>query len=414
LLAPTGLLGFIMPHKFWQSMYGEGLRNVIADGRNLRSIVDFTHEIVFRDASIYTAIHILSKSRDVASRISIARVEKLIDGPAQMLELDTSDSTTGTQVYQIPHPPSGAPWSLIPPAREGLLQQVRGATDLTLGKLAIRMAQGIRTSLNDVYVLSKVSPRGNLYRSAHLGKTVELEAGLLHPFLGAEQIRRYEVLSTDKVVLIPYQCSDKKNGDLIDIKLLRQNYPATWKYLKDCETALRGRERGKMDGPGWYGFIYPKNLALIGTPKILVPDIIAAPSFSLDLRGELAFVSGYAITLPRPTPIQLMFLLGLLNSSLLGTYLKDISTPLRGGWHRPFPQFLSRLPIKLPDTTNERKLAARIVHSVRAIMEAKIKVRNPKLSDRDRRTLEGEVDSHERLVDETVLQLYGIDKLPDS
>ena len=32
LLAPEGLLGFIMPHKFWQAQYGEGLRKVIAEG----------------------------------------------------------------------------------------------------------------------------------------------------------------------------------------------------------------------------------------------------------------------------------------------------------------------------------------------------------------------------------------------
>jgi len=38
LLAPDGLLGFIMPHKFWQAAYGVGLRKLLADGRSIRQV----------------------------------------------------------------------------------------------------------------------------------------------------------------------------------------------------------------------------------------------------------------------------------------------------------------------------------------------------------------------------------------
>ncbi len=48
LLADDGLLGFICPHKFWQATYGAGIRKIIADGRHLRSVIDFADQQVFQ------------------------------------------------------------------------------------------------------------------------------------------------------------------------------------------------------------------------------------------------------------------------------------------------------------------------------------------------------------------------------
>lgn len=412
LLAPDGLLGFIMPHKFWQAKYGEGLRKIIAEGRHLRSVIDFTHELVFRNAAIYTAIHILGKTKNSHQQVAITRVDGLIDGPLQMVAADTGHLSPGLQVFKARHPTDNQPWSFVPPGRANLLSAVRAAATLTLGKLAKRMAQGIRTSMNPVFVLEKVALEGNRYYSQHLGLEVDLEPNLLRPFLAADHIRRYEIIPSKNFVLIPYEIQRRKNGALISEKEMECKYPQTWKYLKACEASLRARENGRMDSPAWYGFIYPKNLTLIDVPKILVPDIVDSPSFVIDPKGGTAFVSGYAITLPANSSEHMPLLLGLLNSRLLGRFLKDVSTTLRGGWYRPFPQFMSQIPIKLPETAVDKKLADRIVESVRAIMEAKAKLRDDKLSDRERQSLRSEVESLERRIDEAVFQLYGIEGLP--
>ena len=106
-------------------------------------------------------------------------------------------------------------------------------------------------------------------------------------------------------------------------------------------------------------------------------------------------------------------LLGLLNSTPIGRFLQSVSTPLRGGWYRPFPQFLRQIPIKLPETAAEKKLADRITESVRIIIDAKTALRRTALSDRQKRQLEGDIESHERRIDEAVFSLYGVDGLPD-
>ena len=81
-----------MPHKFWQAQYGEGLRKIIADGQNLRAVVDFKQEQVFRGATTYTAIHVLSKSANLGL-INYAATTKLVDGPTQAIAMEAGRAT---------------------------------------------------------------------------------------------------------------------------------------------------------------------------------------------------------------------------------------------------------------------------------------------------------------------------------
>ena len=46
-------------------------------------------------------------------------------------------------------------------------------------------------------------------------------------------------------------------------------------------------------------------------------------------------------------------------------------------------------------------------------MDAKLQLRDGKLSDRERGQLETNVDAHERRIDEAVFALYGVDGLPE-
>ena len=167
-----------------------------------------------------------------------------------------------------------------------------------------------------------------------------------------------------------------------------------------------------MDHDGWYGYGRTQNLDLFGIPRILVPDMMERGAYAMDESAEAAFVSGYGI-IPKPSyQLQLPYLTGLLNSALLTLYLKNVSTTLRGGWFRTFPQFLRQLPIKLPETTEEKKQAARIVESVQRVMAAKVQLRDANLSDRQRNSLASEVEQHEGRIDEAVFRLYGVSGLP--
>ena len=111
LLAPGGLLGYIMPHKFWQSKYGRGIRDVIVQGRHIRSIVDFTDQQVFRGATTYTAIQVFQQTPN-GGCVDVAAVSELIDGDSQCRAIDgnTPAKIPGASRYAAAHPLTGDPW----------------------------------------------------------------------------------------------------------------------------------------------------------------------------------------------------------------------------------------------------------------------------------------------------------------
>jgi hypothetical protein len=133
-------------------------------------------------------------------------------------------------------------------------------------------------------------------------------------------------------------------------------FPSTWAYLSKNRRYLEDRESGKMKGSNWYGFIYPKNLDIMMSPKLLVPDIADRASFALDESGTFAFTSGYGITLKENSGLTLKFVLGLANSSVLDFYWRQVSTPLQGGFFRYFTQFIEQLPIQASTESQRRAI----------------------------------------------------------
>ena len=60
VLASNGYASYILPHRFFKTDYGEGLRAFLSKCKNVAEILDFDGFMVFPDASINTCIVILS------------------------------------------------------------------------------------------------------------------------------------------------------------------------------------------------------------------------------------------------------------------------------------------------------------------------------------------------------------------
>jgi hypothetical protein len=133
---------------------------------------------------------------------------------------------------------------------------------------------------------------------------------------------------------------------LIPEAFLQKKSPLGYAYLHRQKSRLEQRERGKMIGSGWYGYVYPKNLEILNTKKILTKDIIESVAFSIDISGQTAFATGYGITLEANTKLSMFYVFALLNSNFLDFCLKRLNSLLRGGYVRVFTQYLEPLPIR--------------------------------------------------------------------
>jgi len=427
LLAPDGLLGFIMPHKWWQAQYGEGLRKIVADGKHLKAVVDFGDQQVFKGATTYTAIHVLSRDAGKKS-VDYAKVLELDDGEIQCRAIEAARKLATIRRFPAGQPSGAANWAFLNTGVSAFMAQV-AANGPTLGNYADKIFVGLQTSADQVFILER---RGKRFWSEQLGVAVDLEATYLHPLLkGSVHMKRWLPLASPQVVLFPYERKGKA-FELVSATEFRKNAPLTWDYMLQCRPHLASRERGTFEGDRWYGYVYPKNLASMSKRKLLTPSLGQRAEFCFDPKGDQFFVGsggggggGYGILLPDPKLYE--YVLGLLNSKLLDWYLQQITTPFHSGWFAYNKQFIDQIAIKLPTTAADKKLAERITQSVRAIMDAKAKLRAADtpfsgvkgrlkpagLSDRETKSLESEVEAHERRIDESVFALYGVDGLPE-
>jgi len=245
-------------------------------------------------------------------------------------------------------------------------------------------------------------------RSEALGRIVTLETELTRPFLKGRDIKRYDIRSSNEIVIIPYRVEHGRSR-LIEVSELRERFPKTYAYLAENRSCLENRESGRMKGPGWHGYVYPKNVEIMSSAKILVPDIAQHASFSLDETGQYAVVSGYAVTLTDALRESSKYVLGLLNSKLLDFVLKRVSTTLRGGYFRYFTQFLGQLPIRTINFEDPEDVARhdRMVALVERMLDLHKRLATATMPA-DKKLYQRQIQATDAEIDALVYELYGL------
>jgi SAM-dependent methyltransferase len=410
LLNAKGRLGFICPHKFFNAKYGAPVRCIVAERQHLAHVVHFGDQQVFDGATTYTCLLFLDKSP--AEYCRFVQVTDLVKWkmPQNGKNLVPGEESVAEGTIPASHI-TAAEWNFHVGNGAALFRKLNRLT-MKLGDVAARMAQGIRTSANEVYVLDTVA-EGHTVLTAHsqqLGRVVKLERKAVCSFLRGREIKRYRVQPSGKVVVIPYKAAAGRMSLVAEAEF-EGAYPRTFKYLSDCRVFLEAREHGRMRGSNWYAYIYPKNLDVMKAPKILVPDIADRASFALDEKGEYAFTSGYGITLKPTTKESAKYMLGLLNSAVLDFYLKRVSTTMRGGFFRYFTQFIEQLPIRPINFNDTADKAAhdRMVKLVDSMLALHKQLASAK-SEAQRGTIQRQIDATDAEIDRLVYALYGLTK----
>jgi hypothetical protein len=228
-------------------------------------------------------------------------------------------------------------------------------------------------------------------------------------------VRRYFLSDLTKRLIFPYETINDQSV-LIGASDYESRFPLTWAYLNENKVQLAARDKGKMTGPEWYGYVYRKNHTRLDSQKLLVPSLASGATFAPDLKGEFFFVGsggggggGYGISLLPRMQISYFYLLGLLNSKLSSYFLRAVSTPFRGGYIALNRQYIEQLPIRPidfsdpTDTARHERMAGlveRMLVLQRQVAEAAV----PHLKT----TLQRQIDATDREIDRLVYELYGL------
>jgi type I restriction-modification system DNA methylase subunit len=397
LLDDDGLLGYILPHKFFNAKYGKPLRRMIAQGGHLDHVIHFTDQQVFEDATTYTCLLFLTQTGN--DEFTYAEVDDLREwverGEARYAEIPTEEVGEDD-------------WNFIAGPARPVFKELENF-ETTVGTVASRISQGIRTSANRVYVLDIVEQNEDTVtaQSKSLGTKVELEQDATNVFLRGEDIRPFRVEEPQKVVIVPYSMTKEGRPELITEDNFESKYPKTWDYLLKNKEQLEGREGGRFAGEGWYRYGRNQNIDLTLKPKILVPDIADHARFAVDPKGDYAFTSGYGIRVSGSILTQ-EALVSLLNSNVLDFYIQQVSTDLRGGFFRYFKQFIEQLSIPdldgLDDTINSE--LEEIHDALNTTLSA---LANGRLTDRRHQLLMRKHDTLQRRLNDLAYDLYEVD-----
>jgi hypothetical protein len=400
LLNRGGRLGFICPHKFFDSQYGEPLRDIIARGRHLSQVVHFGAEQVFDGPTTYTCILLLRKS--------------------------------ATETFKFAKVGDLAAWRLAGTAVEGLVessQVTRSAWHFSVGRgaglfakmsaMPVRLGEvadvfvGLQTSADDVFIMNLVGETSRTYRlmSKSLAREWTFEKDLLFPLVSGTDVTRYGYLSRRQYVLFPYVVRGER-GELVEFETIRRDFPKTAAFLLENQKRLEGREGGRMRGKGWHGYIYLKNLGRQSHVKLCVPRLVEELHAAYDHDGShfLDNVDVGGVTLKAAyLGLGLEYLLALLNSRLMRWYFPQVSAPFRGNWRSANRQFLSLLPVRVVDFKNESDVAThgRLVALAESMQTLHKKLGGAR-SAAQSEVIQRQIDAADKKIDELVHSLYGL------
>ncbi len=403
LLNPQGLLGFVLPHKFFNSQYGEALRGIIADGNHLKEVVHFGSQQVFPTASTYTCLLLLQQSDR-----SVFRFRQVDD-----LELWKTDMTSFPDI-KITQPVGSCEWNFTSLLDRTILDKIE-QLPYRLHDVTLRVFQGPITSADKIFLFKKWktsldNSQMEVFSQA-LGCWITIESSILKKVTRSGDVLPYYAKNSS-YVLFPYAVQNDQKAYLLSESNLATDYPLAWNYLCCNRRELEKREKKSFRDNSWYRFGRTQNLGMWEQPKLLVPYMVKRLCAYIDTKDDFYFINvttgGYGI-LCNTKYASLQYLCGLLNSRLLGFALRHYSTDFRGGYIAAGKQFLDKLPIRTIDFANPAEVALheRMVGLVETMLALQQQLSAATL-EQGREQLRRRIEATDAQIDALVYQLYGL------
>ena len=325
LLNSNGKLGYILPHKFFNSGYGINLRDLLIRSKAIEMIIHFNDYQIFKNASTYTCLLFLSKKQRNTIKVSKVKREhfdpKLLE-KVQFIEIDID-------LWR------DKDWNIISSDKRKLINKFQNFEKLS--DITTNIFQGPKTGADNVFIFNciKTNAKTIFCYSESLKEEFEIERGIVKPYIKGKHIKKYFIdYSSNQYTLYPYN----DEGNLIPINEIKKLFPLAFEYLNHPTNRqiLLKRENGRFKKI-WWSYSRPQNMQIVFNKKILTPFNAFNNSYALDNVGDFVFSAGvsgaYGIIIKEPNLISYEYLIGLLNSKLFDFFIKSISTSLRGGFY---------------------------------------------------------------------------------
>ena len=390
LLRQDGLYGVIVSNKFMRAKYGKKLRKLLSTSSRLLKIIDFGELPVFKDAATFPAILLtqncpVQKQQFVYAPIKTLSFESLSD------EIETVGSTLSENAIKNEN------WTLVSEQELHILEKIQEAGIALKSYLNGKIHWGVKTGLNEAFVINQ-DTRDRLIGEHSSSKE------LLVPFAVGDDIRAYRVNYRNRyLVFIPDGWTDNRRGQREAWSWFSENCPAISAHLARHETKARKRyDQGRY----WWELRACDYYHEFFSPKIVYPEIAKESRCAYDETGILTNNKTYIIETADK------YLLGILNSNLIWTFLKRtcsvLGDPDKGGRLELRTIYMETIPIRAIDFDNLADIAMhdRMVELVDEMLERNKKL--PSLTGEGRKIAERVIETVDSEIDALVYRLYGL------
>jgi len=320
----TGLASFITSNQFLTTEYGQSMRRFLLKEYNLIECVDFGDLPIFDDALTYVSIFIFSKN--FSSTFHYSKVESI----AKAIDNDFGKKQT-INISQL----SDNNWILKNFALIDVFANLHHQSTI-IGKIGNAWA-GLITGNDDILMLSP-------NEIEELG----IENEVLLPVIRANNCSKYLCSKAENYVIYPYKFENGKTIVLSETEL-QENYPNAFNYLLRNKIKLEKRKDSRktfVDREDWYSLTRFGQKNIFEKIKIVSPGEVKEHKFCIDYSSAgFSCARVFAITIDSDL-FDIKYVLSLLNSALLKSYLQSFASLKNGGYYSYSSNILNRTPIK--------------------------------------------------------------------
>lgn len=389
LLNENGLFGIIVGSKWMRAKYGEPLRKWMKL-QNIIKLIDFGDLSVFKGATTYTCIPIVSpksNAKQASHTLVYAANIKTLDFKSLSDYIKENEFKLSTQNLD------DSSWILGSEVEKRILLSLRQKGISLKEYVNGKIYRGIVTGFNEAFVISEQIKDELISKDQ---KSIEI----IKPYLAGKDIKRYEQPISNKFLIFTRRGIDIDTYPAIKQHLLQYKTQLTPKP-KDWKGAeWNGRKPGlykwfEIQDSIEYWLSFEKN-------KILWPGISAdVTSFALDKNNYYGNDNNQLIESDD------LYLLGILNSKISKFFLTQICDQVQGGFYRLKIIYIEQIPIKKVIEKEDKILHDQIVTLVTQMLEAK-KQLGAAQTEGDKNFLENKCASLERQIDNLVYKLYDL------
>ncbi|MCZ8117801.1 MAG: hypothetical protein O9295_06980 [Microcystis sp. LE18-22.4A] len=349
------MLAFISSNKWFRAKYGEKLRQHIADTCQVRSITDFGELPVFESAAVLVMIFLAQKQSDIKLNTQFTQVKSL-ESPYPDIKTVINEQGTILPNNSL----NGKNWLLSDSTTASLINKM-SAAGIPLGEYVNeKIYWGIKTGFNQAFVIDGA-------KRAELIAKDPKSAEIIKPLAVGDDVRKWCIRSKDKYLIV--------TSIGIDIK----KYSAIFEHLNQWKLELDKRyDKGKF----YWELRACAYYAEFEKPKIVYPEICKETRFAFD--NKALFFNNKAFIIP----VNDLYLLGILNSSMVWDYLKTFCSDLLGKSIELRSIYTSKIPIPLASESEKEP----IIKLVQKCLDAK----------------GVNCEEWEKEIDERVAALYGL------